>query len=262
MDAKCEFIGNIDVGNRISEKLRDIGMSKAELSRALGMNQSNLNKLLNKNSIETSKLVEISKIMKYNFFKEFCMTFEYRESLLKAEDFYITDANIGVLIEKRIKELGLTQKEVADKVSKAQSDMIERVYPYAIDKKEVDREYRQQYVSTITKRSSINTTLLWYLSLALEYNFFECFCKRDESPKESNQKLHITLDVYNKVQSILFEKRDLERKVNVLRHIIKTISITEEELKKLGVTDKELKEADINAEEYELIPEDAVSIFV
>ena len=51
------YIGNIMVGQRITEKLKEIGMTKAELSRALNMNQSNLNKLLKKDSIETSKLV-------------------------------------------------------------------------------------------------------------------------------------------------------------------------------------------------------------
>ena len=68
MGKVLSYIGNIMVGQRISEKLKEIGMTKAELSRALNMNQSNLNKLLKKDSIETSKLVVISRVMKYNVF--------------------------------------------------------------------------------------------------------------------------------------------------------------------------------------------------
>ena len=153
MGKVLSYIGNIMVGQRISEKLKEIGMTKAELSRALNMNQSNLNKLLKKDSIETSKLVVISRVMKYNFFKEFCRSFEYVVEQLSNEEFYITEVNVGELVEKRIKELGLTQQQVAEKVMAIQSETKDLMYSLSPDPKPEDTGSHPEYAYAVQTRS-------------------------------------------------------------------------------------------------------------
>lgn len=252
----------VNIGSCIRQKLHQIGMSKAELSRALGMNQSNLNKLLNKYSIESSKLIEISKVMKYNFFKDFFMDSDYIDVLLGDEEFYISEVNIGYIIDKRIKELGLKQKEVADKISEVQSFMIEELSSLVNEKNNLEHTFRQQYISTISKRSSVDTLMLCYLSYALKYNFFECFYKKDTVQEKNDSKQQVSWEAYKKEQFLLIEIGELKHTINVLRRILKAVSVTDENLKKLGITDEEIRTADINADEYELVPKTPLSIHV
>lgn len=228
----------VNIGSRITEKLGDIGMSKAELSRALGMNQSNLNKLLNRGSMETDKLVEISKAMKYNFFKEFCRSSDFIMEYLSDEEFYISEVNIGQLIDKRIKELGLTQKQVAEKVSQVWESFHEQFLELAKFGSVGEFGFRQQYVSTVTKRSSIDTSLLFLISCALEMNFFEFFYRKEEKTENAES---LPLKYVKKVERLILENEDLRHKVNVLSHIIETCGMTYEDWEKLGYS-KELLE--------------------
>lgn len=246
----------VNVGRRITEKLEDLGMSKAELSRALNMNQSNLNKLLKKYSLETDKLVEISKAVKYNFFKDFCRSNSYIEEYLRDEEFFITEANIGALIGKRIKELGLTQKQVAEEVAKAVKTFRDMINPKLVINSEM--VFRQQYVSTITKRTSVDTELLYFISYALNFNFFECFYKKSNSTESQGQKKDVPWEVVRKVDAVLIENGNLKYQVNMLRDIIQTIGITDDELKKLGFNEWELRIADIHGDRYEVHHDDAV----
>ena len=255
MSEDLSYIGNIIVGQRITEKLKEIGMTKAELSRALNMNQSNLNKLLKKDSIETSKLVVISRVMKYNFFKEFCRSFEYVVEQLSNEEFYITEVNVGELVEKRIKELGLTQQQVAEKVMAIQSETKDLMYSLSPDPKPEDTVFKQQYVSVVTKRTSADTKMLYYISRALNYNFFEDFYRKEETKPQPSKK-NVPWELIVKGQQLSIENADLKHKVNVLRHILRTMAAQEDKLKGLGISDEDLREADIYSEDYDVYADD------
>lgn len=200
MQQKLHFLcANVNIGSRIKEVLQIKGISKAELSRVLNMNQSNLNKLLNKFSIETSKLVEISKALKYNFFKDFCVEDGTYHDIFRNEEgleinFEIIDVNIGKLVDTRIKELGLTQKEVADRISEVQVRMVDDITSFIKDRKKVEHTFGQQYVSTISKRGSIDTLILFYICHALKYNFFECFVGKEIDPKNISSKESVSIE--------------------------------------------------------------------
>lgn len=255
------YIGNIVVGQRITEKLKEIGMTKAELSRALNMNQSNLNKLLKKDSIETSKLVVISRAMKYNFFKEFCRSFEYVVEQLSDEEFYITEVNVGELVDKRIKELGLTQQQVAEKVMAIQSETKDLMYSVSPDPRPEDTVFKQQYVSIITKRSSADTKMLYYISRALNYNFFEGFYTKEETKPQPSKK-NVPWELIVKGQQLSIENADLKHKVNVLRHILQTMAVQEDKLKDMGISDEDIREADIYSEDYDVYTEDIFTSYI
>lgn len=261
MSEVLSYIGNIIVGQRITEKLKEIGMTKAELSRALGMNQSNLNKLLKKDSIETSKLVVISRVMKYNFFKEFCRSFEYVVEQLSNEEFYITEVNVGELVEKRIKELGMTQQQVAEKVMAIQMETNDLMYSLSPDPKPEDAVFKQQYVSVITKRTSADTKLLYYISRALNYNFFEDFYRKEETMPQPSKK-NIPWELIVKGQQLSIENADLKHKVNVLRYILRTMAVQEDKLKGLGISDEDLREADIYSEDYDVYADDLFTSYM
>lgn len=168
MEHSYTYLRQLHVGEMIEKRIKEKGILRAELARKIGMPQSNLTRLLKKSSIDTGKLVEISRAVEYNFFKEFCRDDD--NVYLKDEDFYISEVNIGSLIDKKMKELGITQKELAFKLNN-----VNRLF-----------NIKQQNVSIIIKKATIDTDLLYFISHTLEYNFFEEYYK-DDRPKEDSQ---------------------------------------------------------------------------
>jgi transcriptional regulator with XRE-family HTH domain len=66
----------------------------------------------------------------------------------------MVDLHIGELIEERLKEVGMTKSEFARRINRA-----------------------RQNINDILQRKSIDTDLLYDISIALSYNFFEIYCK-------------------------------------------------------------------------------------
>ncbi len=230
------YLNQPHVGEMIENHLKEKGILRAELARKIGMPQSNLTRLLKKSSIDTGKLVEISRAIEYNFFKEFCRDTEYVNAYLKDEDFYISEVNIGALIDKKMKEHGITQKELADKLNQANQML----------------NIKQQNVSIIIKKNTIDTDLLCFISFILQYNFFEEYYK-DNRPKEIPETAEsnvIPWDYTRKVQQLLFQNFDMKHKINVLRRILKKAGVTEDKITALGFSESDIRSADVNAEEY------------
>lgn len=218
----------LHVGEMIENRIKKKGILRAELSRKIGMPQSNLTRLLKKSSIDTGKLVEISRAVEYNFFKEFCRDDD--NVYLKDEDFYISEVNIGSLIDKKMKELGITQKELAFKLNNANPLF----------------NIKQQNISIIIKKDTIDTDLLYFISNILEYNFFEEYYI-DDRPKENLQPdvVDNLFEDYKKFMAatVLSENdKSYEEKKKLLSYIIdKTFGTAVKEYKKLREQNLELE---------------------
>lgn len=263
MESNGACLCGVNIGPLITQRLDYSGMSKAELSRALGMNQSNLNKLLKRSSMETAKLVEISKAMKYNFFKEFCRSSEFIMEYLYDEEFYISEVNIGELVEKRIKELGLTQKQVAEKVNQVREDLngkFQELVKFCDSAGEFG--FRQQYVSTVTKRSSVDTSLLYLISSALGQNFFEFFYRKEEKNDQAEIADSFPSKYIKQVEHLIMERDDLQRKVNALTYIIEHCGMTYEDWKKLGYSHELLDKLGICIDEKALSDLEGEKVFL
>lgn len=63
---------DINIGEAIDRRLKELHMSKTEFSRRLGMPQQNVNRILRDSSIKTDKLAAICDILGYNFFRLYC----------------------------------------------------------------------------------------------------------------------------------------------------------------------------------------------
>ena len=235
--AELSYLANKHVGEMIFERSKETRMSRVDLAHVLGLYPSNLNRFLKKETIDTGKLAEISKAMQYNFFKEFCRTKEYVDTYLKNEDFSINEVHIGSLIEKRMKELHLTQKEFAEKLNAIQNIV----------------NLRQQRISIIVNCPSIDTGLLCHISVLLSCNFFEAYYQESASSVENEKTLVDTIpwEYTKKVQALLVENVDLKHKVNILRRIIKKAGLSEESIKNLGFSSSDILSADLDAEDYD-----------
>ena len=135
-----------------------------------------------------------------------------------------------------MKEHGITQKELADKLNQANQML----------------NIKQQNVSIIIKKNTIDTDLLCFISFILQYNFFEEYYK-DNRPKEIPETAEsnvIPWDYTRKVQQLLFQNFDMKHKINVLRRILKKAGVTEDKITALGFSESDIRSADVNAEEY------------
>lgn len=63
----------VNVGSTIESYLKEIKMTQIEFAELLGVKQPEISRLLKRSDIETEKLAFISKVLKHNFFEEFCI---------------------------------------------------------------------------------------------------------------------------------------------------------------------------------------------
>ena len=71
---------DLNIGNIIHNKLREMHISHKELADKLGLDPSTVSKILKKEWIDTGKLVMISEAISYNFFEEYCMPINVNRS--------------------------------------------------------------------------------------------------------------------------------------------------------------------------------------
>lgn len=140
-------IPEIHVGNMILDYMKQHRISQAELARNIKLDTSNLNKLLKKKSMETDRLMDICIALEHNFFPLFCNDTKAYNS----ETSY-GPIDLGVHIEMRMKEIGMTQVEFASKLGVSQSE-----------------------ISRILNKDSFETDKLTIISRILGYNFFQDF---------------------------------------------------------------------------------------
>lgn len=62
----------VNIGSAIESYLKEIKMTQIELAELLGVKQPEISRLLKRSDIETERLAFISKVLKHNFFEEFC----------------------------------------------------------------------------------------------------------------------------------------------------------------------------------------------
>lgn len=188
MSEKDSFIRSINIGEAVSNRLAQIGMSKSNFAKSLGIDQSNLNKFLRKKTIDTGKLVLVSRILKYNFFEVFLPDDKYVGLL--DEKFEIREVNIGALIAHEMKLLGITQIELVEKLRSMEGGF----------------KARQADISRIINNPTIDTGKLISISLAIGYNFFERYCiigtlTEEYETYRSRERLSVLLEKGNKGES-------------------------------------------------------------
>ena len=64
----------VNVGSAIESYLKEMKMTQIEFAELLGVKQPEISRLLKRSDIETEKLAFISKVLKHNFFEEFCIS--------------------------------------------------------------------------------------------------------------------------------------------------------------------------------------------
>ena len=103
--------------------------------------------------------------------------------------------------------------------------------------------------------------MLYYISRALNYNFFEDFYRKEETKPQPSKK-NVPWEMIVKGQQLSIENADLKHKINVLRHILRTMEVQENKLKSLGISDEDLREADIYSEDYDVYTEDLFTSYM
>ena len=64
-------MSKVHIGDLITEKVREIGITKAELARRTNMSRQNVNSILKKPSLDTALLSRISKALHCNLFSAY-----------------------------------------------------------------------------------------------------------------------------------------------------------------------------------------------
>jgi transcriptional regulator with XRE-family HTH domain len=154
---------DVHVGNMILDYLNKNRITQAELARGLKLDSSYLHRLLVKKSMETDRLLEICYALSYNFFPAFCNDTKAYENGTS-----FGHVELGTRIEKRLKEIEMTQVEFADKLGVSQSE-----------------------VSRLLRKTSFETDKLTLISRLLGYNFFHDFYTETPNSKEDEfERLH------------------------------------------------------------------------
>jgi predicted XRE-type DNA-binding protein len=184
MGSKKLNIPDIHIGNLIMDYLKTVDRPQAFLAKSLNMASTNISKLLRKKSIETDKLFGISMALDRNFFALYC-----NDPDLIEENYTLTQPELGVNIEKRMKELKMTQMEFSAAIGIARSD-----------------------VNRILKKTSFETDKLITISEALDYNFFKDFYGQvaDSEEKQLEQLNTFTLKRY---EELVIENDRLKQRV-------------------------------------------------
>lgn len=65
-------MNRIHIGEMITEKLKEVGMTKAELARRLYLSRQVVGTILAKPNMDVERLQQISKVLKYNFLEVIC----------------------------------------------------------------------------------------------------------------------------------------------------------------------------------------------
>ena len=187
MDVELIEVADVHVGNMILEYLKKNRITQAELARRLQLDTSYLHRLLNKKSMETDRLMEICIVLDYNFFPVFCDDLPACE-----KDTAFGPVEVGVHIERRLKEIGMTQVEFASKLGVAQSE-----------------------VSRLLRKTSFETDKLAVISRILGYNFFHDFYRELPSPQEMASYTNTSIIV--RYEEMVIENDRLKHEISLLK---------------------------------------------
>ena len=161
------------VGNLIINFMKRYSISQAYLAREINMATPNVNRLLKRESMETSLIYMISFKLQHNFFADISGDVD------EGESFPLVDAPLGNHIEKRLKELNMTQSHFASMLGVSAAE-----------------------VSRIIKKESFDAHKLLNISRILEYNFFRDFYKFDHFTEVESSPMASIIKKYELTHAI------------------------------------------------------------
>lgn len=179
-----EDLDNIHIGEVIDKWIRIHNITQAKFAQLLGMPTTNAARLLKKKTIETNLLQIVGMQLKHNFFRVFVSGQDY-----DVENSPLVIVHIGESINRRLKELRMTQADFAARLG---------IY--------------QPEVSKIIKKGSIDTGKLAAISQLLDYNFFEEFIPNDEKETSTSSK-----DVLQRLEELILDNDRLKQEISRLK---------------------------------------------
>lgn len=189
-------IPEIHIGNMILDYMKQHRISQAELARNIKLDTSNLNKLLKKKSMETDRLMDICIALEHNFFPLFCNDTKAYNSVTS-----YGPIDLGVHIEMRMKEIGMTQVEFASKLGVSQSE-----------------------ISRILNKDSFETDKLTIISRILGYNFFQDFYHITPTTQQVDNIMGAELLI--RYEELIIENERLRNEIAQLRKEIQELKGT------------------------------------
>lgn len=138
------------VGNLIINFMKTYSISQAYLAREIDMATSNVNRMLKRESMETDLIYVISLKLQHNFFADISGDTDDKVS------FRLAQVPLGKHIEKRLKELNMTQSHFASILNVSSAE-----------------------VSRLIRKDSFDAKKLLNISRLLDYNFFRDYYNFD-----------------------------------------------------------------------------------
>ena len=108
-------LGEPEIGLCIERQLNKLGMLRADFASALGIKPTDVSRILKRSSFETEKLLLISRILNYNFFKEF-----YHEVPTSIED---QDKGIRTFIETKYDEMVIENNRLNNELTLIKNEL-------------------------------------------------------------------------------------------------------------------------------------------
>lgn len=99
-------LGEPEIGLCIEKRLNKIEMLRADFASALGVKPTDVSRILKKTSFETDKLLLISRILNYNFFKDF-----YHKTPISKEE---QDNSLKSFFETRYDEMVIENNRLSN----------------------------------------------------------------------------------------------------------------------------------------------------
>ena len=106
-------MGVPELGALIEKRMKEINMNQTEFAAKLNTTQSDVSRILKRQSIDTDKLARISRVLGYNFFRDF-----YKDS-------NVVDFETGVPFDflKRYEELVIENENLRKKLKDAEAEI-------------------------------------------------------------------------------------------------------------------------------------------
>lgn len=150
MEENKVLLPDLHIGNLIINFMKRYSISQAHLAGEINMATPNVNRLLKRESMDTDLIYIISYKLEHNFFADISGDIDQGDS------FALVNVPLGKHIEKRLKELNMTQSHFASILGVSAAE-----------------------VSRLIKKESFDAHKLMKISALLRYNFFRDFYKFD-----------------------------------------------------------------------------------
>ena len=179
----------VHIGTAIDLWIRTHKITQSKFAQMIGKPATNAARLLKKKSMDTLLLQSISMVLKHNFFREFCKDLPCEEPEIET-----IVVNIGESINRRLKEIRMTQTEFASLLKIKQPD-----------------------VSRILKRDSIDTEKLAVISELLGYNFFKEYIPKNNNSRPTEENSETLL---GRFEALIIENGNLKTEITRLQKLL------------------------------------------